>query len=162
TLYECATGRYPWTEATPPPKVAPRDPRLHVSGLSIDFAKLILRAIAPRRAERFCSATEFRTALAGVVNVRIVALQPPVEIVPRTEVPPSLSLLQPQKPNFNPFVTHLLTMYSQSPRTNAGTRGLDAVGRETYVRTLLDDKLRPAVLSGEFRLVIVTGNAGDG
>ena len=53
-------------------------------------------------------------------------------------------------------------MYSQSPRTNAGTRGLDAVGRETYVKTLLDDSLRPAVLSGEFRLVIVTGNAGDG
>src|SRR5207249_754353 len=60
------------------------------------------------------------------------------------------------------FVTHLLTMYSQSPHTNAGTRGLDAVGRATYVKTLLDDKLRPAVLSGEFRLVIVTGNAGDG
>src|SRR6185436_6495264 len=66
------------------------------------------------------------------------------------------------KPNFNPFVSHLLTMYSQSPRTNAGTRGLDTIGRETYVRTLLDDKLRPAVLAGEFRLVIVTGNAGDG
>src|SRR5262249_28805095 len=54
------------------------------------------------------------------------------------------------------------TMYSQSPRSNAGTRGLDAVGRETYVKTLLDEKLQPAVLSGEFRLVIVTGNAGDG
>jgi hypothetical protein len=39
---------------------------------------------------------------------------------------------------------------------------LDAIGRETYVQTLLDKKLRPAVLSGEFRLVIVTGNAGDG
>lgn len=73
-----------------------------------------------------------------------------------------MPLLQPLKPNFNPFVSHLLTMYSQSPRSNAGTRGLDAVGRETYVKTLLDDKLGPAVLSGEFRLVIVTGNAGDG
>ena len=53
-------------------------------------------------------------------------------------------------------------MYSQSARTNAGTRGLDAIGRETYVKTLLDENLRPAVLSGQFRLVIVTGNAGDG
>src|SRR5262249_51464560 len=93
------------------------------------------------------------------VEVRVVA-QPPLEIETRAET--SLSLLRPHKPNFNPFVSHLLTMYSQSPRTNAGTRGLDEVGRETYVNTLLDDKLRPAVLSGEFRLVIVTGNAGDG
>src|SRR5262249_61215560 len=88
--------------------------------------------------------------------------QPPVQTDPKTQTLPLLSLLQPHKPNFNPFVSHLLTMYSQSPRTNAGTRGLDAVGRETYVKTLLDEKLRPAVLSGEFRLVIVTGNAGDG
>ena len=53
-------------------------------------------------------------------------------------------------------------MYSQSPRSNAGTRGLDEIGRETYVRTLLDDRLRTALLAGEFRLVAVTGNAGDG
>ena len=53
-------------------------------------------------------------------------------------------------------------MYSQSPRSNAGTRGLDEIGRETYVRTLLDERLRAALLAGEFRLVAVTGNAGDG
>jgi serine/threonine protein kinase len=159
TLYECATAKYPWTEATPPLNVAPRDPAIYVSDLSPDFAHIFLRAIAPHRGERFASASEFRDALAGVVKVRVVA-QPPIEIEMRAET--SLSLLRPYKPNFNPFVSHLLTMYSQSPRTNAGTRGLDEVGRETYVNTLLDDELRPAVLSGEFRLVIVTGNAGDG
>jgi serine/threonine protein kinase len=162
TLYECATHKYPWTEATTPPKVAPRDPTTYVSDLGPEFAQILLRAIAPRRGERFASASEFRAALAGIANVRVVAPPLPVEIEGRSETPPSLSLLQPHKPNFNPFVSHLLTMYSQSPRTNAGTRGLDAVGRETYVKTLLDDKLHPAVLSGEFRLVIVTGNAGDG
>lgn len=163
TLYECATHRYPWTETTPPPMVPPHDPQAYVSDLSPEFGQMILRAIAPRRLERFSSAAEFRTALAGVAKVRISAPQPQVEVLV-TETPASLSLLQPHKPNFNPFVSHLLTMYSQSPRTNAGTRGLglDAVGRETYVNTLLDDKLRPAVLSGNFRLVIVTGNAGDG
>jgi serine/threonine protein kinase len=162
TLYECATGKYPWTEAAPPRKIAPRDPQAHVGDISPEFGQLIRRAIAPRRAERFSSATEFRTALASVLKVRVAAAPSPVEIVSRTDTPPSLPLLQPAKPNFNSFVSHLLTMYSQSPRTNAGTRGLDAVGRATYVKTLLDDKLRPAVLSGEFRLVIVTGNAGDG
>ena len=162
TLYECATRKYPWTEATPPLKVAPRDPQTYVSEISPEFGRLILRAIAPGRAERFSSATAFRTALASVVKVRVAVAPPPVEIAPKTETPISLPLLQPPKPNFNPFVSHLLTMYSQSPRTNAGTRGLDAIGRETYVKTLLDDKLLPAALAGEFRCVIVTGNAGDG
>ena len=161
TLYECTTGKYPWAEATPLPKVAPRDPTTYVSDLSSEFAQVILRAIAPCRSDRFASASEFR-AVAGVAKVRVVAPRPLAEIEAKTETPPSPSLLQPHKPNFNPFVSHLLTMYSQSPRTNAGTRGLDAVGRETYVKTLLDEKLRPAVLSGEFRLVIATGNAGDG
>lgn len=162
TLYECATGKYPWGEATPPPRTAPTDPRAHAPDLSPEFGQLILKAIAPWKAERFSSAAEFRSALASLAKVRVLAAPPPSQIASKTETPPSLSVLEPSKPNFNPFVTHLLTMYSQGPRTNAGTRSLGALGRETYVRTLLDEKLRPAVLSGEFRLVIVTGNAGDG
>ena len=72
------------------------------------------------------------------------------------------SLLQPLRPNVNPFVNHLLAMYSQSSHSNAGTRGLDEIGRETYIPTLLDNELRRALFDGEFRLVAVTGNAGDG
>jgi hypothetical protein len=56
----------------------------------------------------------------------------------------------------------LLTLYSQSPQTNAGTRGLDDLGRRTYVPTLLDDGLMPEVIAGKFKLVLITGNAGDG
>jgi serine/threonine protein kinase len=162
TLYECATRRYPWTEATPPPKEAARDPQAYVSDISPEFGRLILRAIAPRRAERFSSAAEFLAALQSLPSVRVAAAPPPVQIGAAPETRASLQLLQPPKPNFNPFVSHLLTMYSQSPRTNAGTRGLDVIGRETYVKTLLDEELLPAALSGKFRLVIVTGNAGDG
>jgi hypothetical protein len=66
------------------------------------------------------------------------------------------------QPNTNPFVTHLLSLYSQSIRSNAGTRGMDAWGESVYVDTDLDRKLLPAVLAGEFRLVLITGNAGDG
>ncbi len=162
SLYECATAKYPWSEATPPANVAPTDPQTYAADLNPDFSQVILRAIAPRRADRFPSAAQFRAALNAVPSARIVAPPTPVEVAPRSDTTPPLPLLQPPKPNFNPFVSHLLTMYSQSPRTNAGTRGLDAVGRDTYVRTLLDEKLRPAVLAGQLRLVIVTGNAGDG
>ena len=163
TLYECATGKYPWESATPLAGVSPKDPRdfNFTSELAAEFVQVLLRAIAPRRADRFASATEFREALAAVAMVRATPAPPPVETTPKSDSA-ALPLLQPHKPNFNPFVSHLLTMYSQSPKNNAGTRGLDAIGRETYVRTLLDDELRPAVLAGEFRLVAVTGNAGDG
>ena len=65
-------------------------------------------------------------------------------------------------PNTNPYVAHLLTLYSQSRLSNSGTRGLDAFGEQTYVETALDRDLVPAVLGGEFGLVIISGNAGDG
>ena len=159
TLYECVTGKYPWMAGTPVAGVVPTDPSDHVSTLTPEFTQVLLRAIAPRRADRFASAMAFRDALAEIASVRAMPPAPLVEESPETGV---LALLQPHKPNFNPFVSHLLTMYSQSPLSNAGTRGLDAIGRETYVRTLLDDRLRPALFAGEFSLVAVTGNAGDG
>ena len=65
-------------------------------------------------------------------------------------------------PNTNPYVSHLLTVYSQSRSSNAGTRGLDVLGEQTYVETGLDRDLVPAVLAGEFKLVVISGNAGDG
>ena len=83
------------------------------------------------------------------------------EIISGPKVPATLEL-NPDRPNTNPFVTHLLTLYSQSKVSNAGTRGLDTIGKETYVPTYLDERLIPSLYKGEFRLVIVTGNAGDG
>ena len=81
---------------------------------------------------------------------------------------PAVSLALPSspdeadRPNYNPYVTRLLTLYSQARRTNSGTRGLDDIARLTYVQTKLDTHLAPAISSGNYRLVIVTGNAGDG
>ena len=162
TLYECVSGKYPWDGPTPVPGAAPRDPRDFTFGsnLAAGFVQVILRAVAPHRADRFASAAAFREALAAA-DVRVVPPAPPIAapLAASAGAPP---WLQPAKPNFNPFVSHLQAMYSQSPRSNAGTRGLDEIGRETYVRTLLDDRLREALLAGEFRLVAVTGNAGDG
>ena len=36
------------------------------------------------------------------------------------------------------------------------------MARLTYVETLLDQALRPAILNRQYRLVIITGNPGDG
>src|SRR5205085_1107393 len=53
-------------------------------------------------------------------------------------------------------------LYSQARENNSGTRGLDEIARATYVPTWLDKRLMPDILEGKYRLVIITGNAGDG
>ena len=161
TLYECATGSYPWEGNKPGLNTPPREPAAYISGLAPEFAQVLLHAIAPRRADRFASAAVFQKALEVAATTR-KASHPAVSADGLEKDTGELPLLRSPKPNFNPFVSYLLTMYSQSLRSNARTRGLDAIGRETYVRTLLDEQLRTALLAGEFRLVVVTGNAGDG
>ena len=59
----------------------------------------------------------------------------------------------------NPHVDNFLTIYSQSDRSTGGTRGYDP---ETYVETKLDRNLIPRIFNRETKLVILTGNAGDG
>ncbi len=63
----------------------------------------------------------------------------------------------------NLFVDQLLMFYSQSEAGNGLTRGLETeIARRTYVPTRLDRQLKEAILAGGYRLVILTGNAGDG
>jgi hypothetical protein len=59
----------------------------------------------------------------------------------------------------NPHVGGFLTIYSQSERSTSGTRGYDP---ETYVDTKLDRNLVPRIFDHKTKLVILTGNAGDG
>ena len=59
----------------------------------------------------------------------------------------------------NPYVEQFLTVYSQSELSTGGTRGYDP---NTYVETKLDRKLIPRILNPITKLVILTGNAGDG
>lgn len=163
TLYEALTGRYPWDSSEPPLSKPAQDPR-ELSGfadLAPELVTLVLKAIAPRRAERFGSAMELRDTLAEVRHARR-----PIKPIPPIDVPRTIGAgsgeLEGIPRNTNPFVAHLQTLYSQSRRSNAGTRGLDALGRSVYVDTALDRELLPAVLAREFRLVVITGNAGDG
>lgn len=158
TVYEALTGLYPWDATTPPPAQPATDPR-DLSGfgdLSPELVAVVLKALAPKRADRFASAPELLAALEGIAAARRESASD------TSEGFLSPTLAGTALPNTNPFVAHLLTLYSQSPRTNAGTRGLDELGRETYVDTLLDTDLLPAVLAGRFKLVVITGNAGDG
>jgi serine/threonine protein kinase len=151
TLYQVLTGRYPFSSRPAIGELA-ADPRSipELGELSDALVATLLRAIAPLRGDRYGSAEEFLAALRAIGEVH---RRPSLQLSPRP-VP------VPAAPNVNPFVNHLQTLYSQSPVSNAGTRGVDAYG--TYVETALDSYLIPDVLGGRYRLVIITGNAGDG
>jgi serine/threonine protein kinase len=151
TLYQVLTGRYPFSSRPALGEVA-SDPRTipELSELSDAPVDTLRRAIAPLRGDRYGSADEFLSALKAIGEVH----RKPAP------APSPLPVPAPASPNVNPFVDHLRTLYSQSPVSNAGTRGTDAFG--TYVETALDSQLIPDVLDGRYRLVIITGNAGDG
>ena len=176
TFYEAMTNRYPWDNApVPPPGQPAPDPR-ELSGLADiapELADVMLKAISPKRANRYASAAELLSALTSIPAARRAPQ-------PRTPVPIAWGVpgdggngrrggtgndaasSAPIPPNTNPYVRHLLTVYSQSKHSNAGTRGLDVISEQTYVHTALDRELLPSVLAGEFALVIISGNAGDG
>ena len=64
-FYECITGRYPFHEAQPPVAKSPIDPR-QIEGcedLSEDLVEILMKAIAPKRADRFSTAQEFLESL---------------------------------------------------------------------------------------------------
>ena len=163
TLYQALTGEYPWPgENTPPKDKTARNPR-DIPGyedLAPGFVNVLLKAIAPHRVDRFQSASDLAQALRAITAFR--QPNPAREAQVTTQSLQVLSPAGPPPPNTNPFVSYLLTLYSQSRSTNAGTRGLDAMGRLIYVPTALDRALQPATLDGTFRLVLISGNAGDG
>ena len=160
TLYLALVGRYPWADAsTPPPGRPAVDPRglPGFGDIAPALIEQVLKAIAPKRADRFANAAEMRDAFMSIVSARRALGESTSAAVDGLKLG-----VDPIPPNTNPFVASLVTLYSQSQHSNVGTRGLDEMGRATYVSTLLDDGLLPAVLKGEFGLVVITGNAGDG
>lgn len=151
TLYEMLTHIYPWSGGKRIPVLdkAPTDILSQNSQISKQFAEFIMKAIGTRRADRFASAKDMYDALIAIGEDNIAAKEDIVEYV---------------NPDFS-IVEYLNSLYSQSERGNAGTRaGLkdNVLDSETYVRTKLDTKLLDAITAGKYKLLIITGNAGDG
>ncbi|MDR2529063.1 MAG: protein kinase, partial [Synergistaceae bacterium] len=148
TFYECVTNyAYPFDASSPSPGAAPKDPRSckGCAGISESLVKLLMKMIAPRRGDRFTSVEELLKALDEVSVYRA-----PISTEggkTRRDSKEKIKLT-PGGDNANPFVTHLLTLYSQSQLSNAGTRGLDEIGKQTYAPTFLDEKLKPELLKG--------------
>lgn len=63
----------------------------------------------------------------------------------------------------NKWVEDLLGMYQHSVTGNFDNRGLSSdFSRKTYIETLLDTDLLPAIIRNDFKAVFLTGNPGDG
>lgn len=65
------------------------------------------------------------------------------------------------------IVDYINSLYSQSRYGNFGTRvsagpSTQNLDEATYTETKLDKKLIPAIVDGTYKLLIITGNAGDG
>lgn len=151
TLYEMLTHIYPWSGGKRIPVLdkAPTDILSQNSIISKEFAGFVMKAIGTRRAERFANAREMYDALVAIGEDNIAA---------KEEVPEVVDV------DFS-IVEYLNSLYSQSERGNAGTRaGLkdNVLDSETYVKTKLDTKLLDAITAGKYKLLIITGNAGDG
>jgi len=61
--------------------------------------------------------------------------------------------------NSNLYLDEFLQNYSQSFLSTGLTRGLD---KNTYIETKLDIALKGDILEGKKKLIVLTGNAGDG
>jgi serine/threonine protein kinase len=156
TLYEVLTGQWPFASAARSLGEQPIDPRTltDFTDLSQELVQVVVRAIAPLRADRYPTGAEFLAALSGIGD-RVHR--------PKVVIPPAPVAIPGHRPGVNPFVDHLRTLFSQSTDSNAGTRsGATGTRFDLYVATRLDERLTHDILQGQFRLVIITGNAGDG
>jgi serine/threonine protein kinase len=123
---------------------------------SSSLTTLLDRSTSPDPATRYRDAQQFATDLEKALPELIVAhITTPAAL-------PEVSKQELQRPNWNPYQFRLLQLFSQSSVSNTKTRGLDEFSRWAYVPTRMDKQLRQEIVEGRHRLVIITGNAGDG
>jgi hypothetical protein len=63
----------------------------------------------------------------------------------------------------NPYLDEFLQFYSQAEHGNGLTRGLETdLAKKTYIKTLLDEKLTPAILAENFVSLFSPGMQATG
>jgi serine/threonine protein kinase len=160
-FYELVLHQHPYASDKPgngPPLHPHEIP--HGKALSRAFADFLHKAVQPDGERRFQSARAMRDALQAIEAYSGPVATEEGGVDPAARL--TLSAEERNRSNYNPYVTRLLTLYSQARFTNAGTRGLDEIAKLTYVKTRLDERLAPEIVDGNFRLVLISGNAGDG
>jgi serine/threonine protein kinase len=115
------------------------------------IAAFIDRATSPEMQKRFASAQEALSFLHSKMEIAH----------PETNIYEGEST-DSYSQNEVPWLKHLLS-FPGSPYGNLETRGLDSeFAEQTYVDTALEEKLVAEIKAREVKLVILSGNAGDG
>lgn len=154
TIYQLLTHAYPWAGSEMRPKISqdPTDIRRYNDKLTDKMADFVMKSIVTNRHQRFASAQEMLDALLSIGKDGML------------KNTTSVYTIDP-KGNETSIVDYLNSLYSQSHHGNSGTRAgskqitLDEL---TYSKTLLDTELIEDIRALKYRLVIITGNAGDG
>ncbi|WP_026726988.1 methylation-associated defense system protein kinase MAD6 [Flavobacterium denitrificans] len=155
TLYELICKQYPWHPSKRPMSSRqPNNPKKIEPRISEEFSSFLLKSIAADTSQRFQNAKEMFEALVNLED----------KILEKSSFEIKTPVLEYNTADFN-IIQYINSLYSQSRYGNFGTRvnnnahQLDAL---TYTPTKLDKSLLPAIVDGQYKLLIITGNAGDG
>lgn len=154
TLFELLAHALPWTGTNPIPKVTVPATNISTyrSDLSDAFEEFLMKSLITDKNKRFTNAKEMLEALEKIGVDGMARTQGKVEWY---------SSNQEQED----IVDYINSLYSQSTHGNGGTRSNSSQNRFdelTYTKTRLDKKLVDDILNLKYRLIIITGNAGDG
>lgn len=149
TTYELLSHIYPWGNSqTPILDNKPVDIHNRISLISSNFAAFIMKACETRKENRFQDAKEMLDAFLAL-----------------DRIDSGINYYDGHGEEYN-IVDYINSLYSQSDRGNAGTRAgykeENILDKLTYTPTKLDTKLLEDIKNGEYKLIIITGNAGDG
>ena len=152
TIYQLLTHAYPWpgSSMTPNIHIQPTDIRKYNDKLTDEMADFVMKSIITDKTRRFMNAQQMKDALNQIGFNGILK--------------DTNKLISMGAENYDP-VDYLNSLYSQSRHGNSGTRAgvkshvLDML---TYSNTKLDRELIPDIEALKYKLIIITGNAGDG
>ena len=120
--------------------------------LTEEFAEFVMKSIITDKSKRFGTAKDMLAALEKIGLDGILKDTTMVSIINNPE------------DNGNP-VDYINSLYSQSRHGNRGTRAgshSHAFDSLTYTATKLDKELLGDIRQLKYKLIIITGNAGDG
>lgn len=154
TMYELLAQCYPWAGSDPCPKtgVDPTDIRVYNDRISDSFADFVMKAIVTDRHQRFGTAQEMYDTLEAIGKLGVLKKA-------------STDTCTSQRAEDVDIVDYINSLYSQSKHGNSGTRAgtrSSELDKLTYTETKLDKKFIADIEALKYRLIIITGNAGDG
>lgn len=156
TIYQLLAHAYPWPGSSMRPNIhmQPTDIRSYNDKLTDEIADFVMKAIITDRNKRFKTAKEMLDALQKIGENGI--LKDTTKIVTITH--------DATIKDINP-VDYINSLYSQSRHGNSGTRAgakSHVFDELTYSETKLDKELIKDIKDLKYKLIIITGNAGDG